>query len=296
MVRRIFYFAAALWVCCTVVFLPEGFAENIFIELDSSAPWHVTPRADYVFETGVKAQSGDFSVGRTGISLKKEYRHSSGMPVDLTISVDQYFLHDETAVDLPASLQSKGLMLGTKIPMPFVQGEHFFLAVNSGLYFQSAGHHAFHSGTVRSKNRISGIYKKEKLILAAGVMLQPDYEDSDVVPFAGFQYMMNDQWSFHFLSHEPYIAYRFNEQVTFRCTMGGYRDEFETAQGARKGDIVRISELHAGLGIDYVISDAVRLQADAGWAFARKYEYLKNGGKVVPDDGLFLGFALKMKF
>lgn len=287
-----------LWLVfyAVITLSSPAWASGIFVEVDSSAPWHVTQKSEYVEETDVDSQNGNFSVGKSSLSFKKEYKYSNGLPVDLTFSIDHYVIHDDTAVDLPASLQSKGVMVGTKLPMPFVKNKRFFIGVDSGAYFQSAKDHGFDSSTFRSKSRVFGIYKQGEFVFVAGVRIQPEYEENGMMPFVGFQYILNDQWSFHFLSNEPYIAYHLNDRVTLMCKTGGYFDEFEVAEGGRKGEIVKVTEAHAGLGVAYEAGDNVSVEADIGWAFARKYEYLKNGGKITPDDGLYAGVTFKLKF
>ena len=206
-------------------------------------------------------------------------------------------IDDGTSVDLPASLQSKGLNIGTKFPMPYVDSEEWFVGVDLGVYFQAAKSHALHSSAFRSKNKIYGIYKKtDDFIIVAGAEFRPDYEDQSVLPFVGFKYVVNDQWQFNFLSNQPYIAYQMNERTTWKLNLGGYLDEFEVMNGGRKGDIVKIREFHIGLGLDYKITDDIQFQPCIGWALGRQYEYLKNGGKVVPEDSLFVGYKVKIIF
>jgi len=285
--------------CATIVVMTAmpSFAGGIFVELDSSQPWHITQKSDYVVESDVDAQDGNFSVGRTALSIKKEYKYPNGLPVDLTFSIAQYYLHDETTVDLPASLQSKGITLGTKMPMPFVTDDRFFIGLDTGAYFQTAKEHNFDSSAFRSKNRIYGIFKEnDQFVFVAGGMYQTDYEDMALMPFVGFQYILNDQWSFHFLSDEPSVNYRLNERATVKWQFGAYRDEFEVVSGARKGEIVKITDLHTALGFDYEIREGITFQVSAGWAFNRSYEYLNDGGKVVPDNNFFFGYVFKMFF
>lgn len=292
------FFRFFLWLLFLIFEISSaGLASGIFVELDSSAPWHITQRSEHVFKSDAESQEGDFTISRTFLGLKKECKCKNGLPIDFSFSLGHYYVKDGTAVDLPSSLQSKGMGLGTKMPMPFVGGDPFFIGLDLGGYFQSAKEHDFDSRSFRVKSRLYGIYKSnDKFVFVAGTMWRPGYEDQAVMPFAGLKYIMNDHWSFHFLSDEPSINYKFNEQMTIKCQFRWYRDEFEVVSGGRKGDIVKISEMHTGLGLDYDINDDISVQSDIGWAFARKYEYLKNGGKVVPEGSLFFGAKLNIKF
>ena len=278
-------------------FSTVGSASGIFFELDSTSPWHVAQRSEYVPKRDAGSQDGSFAVGRELIEFKKEYKHKSGMPIDVSFVLDHYYLRDGTSVDLPASLQRKGMSVGVKVPMPFVESDCLFIGADLGPYFQSAGEHNFSSSAFRVKSKLYGIYKpSDRFIFVAGASWRTDYEDQALMPFAGIQYIMNDQWSLHFLSNEPFIAYQANERTVFKFKLVNYNDEFEVVSGARKGDIVKMNELHAGLGLGYDISDNVSVELDMGWAFARKYEYLQNGGKVAPDDGIFAGLKISAQF
>jgi hypothetical protein len=189
------------------------------------------------------------------------------------------------------------MSVGVKFPMPFTESDRFFMGVDAGPYFQSAREHNFNSSSFRMKSKLYGIYKpSDRFVLVGGTLWRTDYEDQAVMPFAGLQYIMNDQWSIHFLSNDPFIAYQIDERTALKFQITNYSDEFEVVSGARKGDIVKMNELHAGLGLNYDISDSASIETTVGWAFARKYEYLKAGGKVSPEDGMFVGLKLSAQF
>jgi len=280
-----------LMACC-----PPSFAQP---PQKGWSPWAVSQQTDYVFERKVHAQEGRFLIGRAGLSLKREYRFENGLPLEFFLGWDHFAIYDRTPVDLPASLQSKGLSIGTKIPMPFVEDKRFFLGLDAGSYFQTAKDHGFDRDAFRMKSRIYGIYReqeKARLILAAGVMVYSGYEDQTVLPFIGFKYDLNDRWSVNFLSNEPFIAYRMNDRTRWKWQLGGYRDEFEVVSGSRKGDVVKINEFHAAMGFEHDFLNGMRFEILGGWAFNRKYEYHKTAGKVVPEDGAFIGYAFKASF
>jgi len=273
----------------------NALAQANFSEWNAASPWEIIQIQDFVASTDVSAQEGGVSVARTGLKFKRIYKHSSGLPLEFSASLDHYMIHDGTNVDLPPSLQSKGLMIGTKFPMPFMEGRTFFLGFDSGAYWQTAQDHAFHSGAFRSRHKVYAAFRKDQTILAAGTIVRPGYDEA-VVPFVGVQYVFNERWSLHILSDEPSLDYRVNDRLTLRCLMSGYHDEFELTQGSRKGDVVKIQEWHVGLGADYAVSRTSRIQMAAGWAFGRTYEYLENGGKLVADDGVFFGVKVQAEF
>lgn len=280
-----------------VVFASELYAADRFLQMDPTSPWQVTQETGTALASDAAGQEGDFSVGRAGLNVQREYKLKNGMPIDLGFSVQQYWIDDGTSVDLPASLQSKGMRVGAKMPMPFTANSHLFLGADTGAYFQTAQDHAFHSSGFRSKSRVYGIWKEnDDLILVAGTMIRTDYENGSVMPFAGFKYVMNDRWSFLFLSDEPSVVYRVDERTQLKLQLGMYRDEFEVTSGGRKGDVVGVNEFHAGLGLDYQWTKAIASQVTVGWAFGRKYEYLQNEAKVSPDDTLFLGYVIRAEF
>jgi len=276
--------------CCA-----RGLAQTDFPGWDASSPWEIAQTQDFVAATDVSDQEGDVSIARTGLRLKKVYKHPVGLPLEVSASADHYLIHDGTQVDLPPSLQSKGLTVGTKFPMPFMEGRRFFLGFDTGAYWQTAQDHALHSGSFRSKNKFYAAFRKGQTVMAAGAIVRPGYEEA-LIPFAGFQYVLNENWSVHFLSDEPSVAYRVNDRLTMRCLLSGYHDEFEVTRGSRQGDVVKLQEWHAGLRADYAVSRTVQIQVMTGWAFGRVYEYLENGGKVVADDGIVMGFNVRAEF
>ena len=108
-------------------------------------------------------------------TLIQEYKFDNGLPLEIGLDFNHYMIDDGTSVDLPASLQSKGLNIGTKFPMPYVDSEEWFVGVDLGVYFQTAKSHALHSSAFRSKNKIYGIYKKILCQLYCNHLKVPGY-------------------------------------------------------------------------------------------------------------------------
>ena len=251
----------------------------------------------HVFKTDVQSQDGRFAISNAGLRLSNAYTFENRLSLDASLSVDHYVLRDSTAVGLPSSLQSKGFSVGTKIPMPFLQNGRLFLGLDAGPYFQTAREHDFSSDALRMKSRVYGIYRdREDFVFVAGVMVYSGYEDKTAMPFAGVRYVINERWTIHALSQEPFVEYQLTEKTAVKWLFGGFRDEFEVASGARKGDVVKINEFHAGMGLEHAFTTDARLQVSAGWSFNRKYEYMKTGGKVVPEDGVFIGWMMRAAF
>lgn len=267
------------------------------IKLDSSKPWEMSHFASYAFARDASAQAGDLSVAMTSLKMVKECEFDNGMPLDVGVDFNQYLLDDTTGVDLPSSLQSKGLTAGVKFPMPFVEGDEWFMGVSTGAYFQTVKDYAFPSSTFRSKNRVYGIYKRSAdLIAVGGVGYNTDYEDQDVVPLVGIKYQFNERWVLNALSLNPNLAYQMNEKTELRLEGMIYSDEFEVTEGARKGDIVSISDYRVGLGVTHEFSDGLKAGLSAGWTLGGTYEYLRNGGKVVVGDGIYAAYNVSWKF
>ncbi len=267
------------------------------LQLKSSQSWNMSHSTSYAFSRDAQAQAGDLTVAVTSLNMTKEYKFENGMPLDLGVDVQQYFINDTTTVDLPPSLQRKGLTAGVKFPMPFVEGEHWFMGVSTGAYFQTAQEHAFPSAAFRSKNRVYGIYKSsDDFILVGGFGYNVDYEDLEVVPLIGIKYKFNDQWTLNALSTNPNLAYQVDEKTELRLEAFIYRDEFEVSDGARKGDVIKVSDYRAGFGISHELSEEVSIGANVGWALAGRYEYLHNGGKVALDNGAYVAYNVSWKF
>ncbi len=267
------------------------------IKLDSSKPWEMKHFTSYAFARDARAQAGDFSVAVTSLKMVKECKFDNGMPLDIGVDFNHYLLGDATAVDLPSSLQSKGLTAGVKFPMPFVEGDVWFMGVSTGAYFQTVKDYAFPSSTFRSKNRVYGIYKpSDDLIIVGGVGYNTDYEDQDLVPLIGIKYQFNERWALNALSLNPNLSYQVNEKTELRLEGMIYSDEFEVTEGARKGDIVSISDYRVGLGVTHEFSEGLKAGLSAGLSLGGTYEYLQNGGKVAVDDGIYVAYNVSWKF
>jgi hypothetical protein len=251
----------------------------------------------HVFKKGIRAQEGNFSISKTGLRVNNTYTFENGLPLEYSLTFDHYKLNDSSVVKLPSSLQSKGMNLGTKIPMPFLPKGRVFLGIDAGTSLQTANDHGFYSDSLRFNSRLTGIYRRgQDLIMAAGVMIRSGYDSRPVIPFIGFRYMLNERWTINALSMEPSVVYRLTDKTALKWLFSGYRDEFEVNGGTRDGQIVTISEFHAGISIEHDVTEDMRFQVSSGWAFNRKYEYSNNGGKIVPDDGILIGWSLKAAF
>ncbi|MFP4473042.1 MAG: hypothetical protein ACLFPX_04120 [Candidatus Omnitrophota bacterium] len=295
--RRIPFTAAAVSLLA-VFWAAPAVADWPIFSVDATAPWQIRHKTYHTLESDVESQGGKFAITETALLLKKEYKIEKRLPVELGWSIKNFAVEDSSPVDLPASLQSKGMTLGAKFPIPYVKHPNFFLGVDAGAFFQTAKDHAFHSAAFRSKNRIYAIYRPEdRLTAVAGVMYRLDYEDGSLMPILGLKYEFNDHWSLNLLSDEPFIAYEVNDRTRWKLEFGGLGDEFEVTEGPRQGDIVKTGGVRLGLGLEHKLHQNVALTASVGWSFNRKYEYLTGArGKVVPEDALYAGYRVAINF
>ncbi len=264
---------------------------------DSANPWKVQQRAEHILKTDAAAQTGGLGVWISSLSVKRELKLENGLPIDLGFSVTHYHVSDSTPVDLPASLESKGITVGTKFPVPFVTDDRFFIGLDTGAFYQTASDHACPSAAFRSKNRAYLIFRRgPETIWVAGVRYTTDYEDRSTMPFIGVRHRFNENWSIDFLSDRPQVRYQADARTVIFAEIVPTQDEFEVVDGSRRGNIVQVRDLRAGLGVRRSINADVEISLMAGWAFSRQYEYLQGGGKVVPEDGIYAGYALSAKF
>ncbi|MFH1093566.1 MAG: hypothetical protein V1739_05350 [Candidatus Omnitrophota bacterium] len=215
------------------------------------------------------------------------------IPIDLDAGFRQYNV-DDSSVDLPDSLKSKSIRLGVRLPAPFTQRRDLFMGLDFMPSWNSAADHGFADEAFRFNFSTSLIFRQsEKFIAAYGVWFRPQYENS-VVPFLGVRYKPNEKLSFNFLSSEQSISYRITDKTKVSLELDFLSSEFEVTAGTRKGEVVRIRDLEAGLGLEHDFNQSVQGVLSVGIAFNQKYEYLNAAQKVSPQDSLYAGYRFNV--
>ncbi len=256
----------------------------------------VSYKARYIKQSDVKNRSGDFSLGRTCVSFKNSYELFDTIPVDVGIGLKQFIVNDDSDVDLPNTLQSRDIRLGIRFPASFLKMERLFMGLDLLPSWSSAGDHDFASEAFRFNFAGSLIFREsEKFIVACGVWVRPEYRNK-LVPFCGLIYRPNDKLLFNFLSSEPSVSYKMTDKTKIMLELSFLASEFEVTQGTRNGEIVRISDLEAGVGLEHAFNEFFKGALSIGFAFDQKYEYYSAEEKVSPEDSLYAGYRFDLRF
>ena len=256
----------------------------------------VTHKTRYIKQSDLKNKSGDFSLSRTSVSLKSAHEFLDTLPVDLSIRLRHFIMNDDSDVGLPNTLQSRDIKLGIRFPAPYLEMERIFIGLDLLPSWSSAGDHDFANEAFRFNFAGSLIFREsEKFIAACGVWVRPEYRNP-VIPFCGLVYSPNDKLSFDFLSSEPSVSYKITDKTKIMFEVSFLSSEFEVTYGTRKGEILRIRDLEAGVGLEYAFNEFFKGALSIGFVFDQKYEYLNAEGKVSPKNSLYVGYRFNLRF
>jgi len=240
--------------------------------------------------------SGKFSLNRTSLSLNSTYLLCDTLPVDLGFKIVHFSVDDNSAVGLPKTLQEKAVNLGVRFPAPFTKSKNTFMGLNVMPSWSSAGKHDFNDENFQVNFIASLIYRESNdFIIAYGMWLRPEYGNV-VLPFLGIFYRATDRLTFNVISAQPSISYKISDKTKALIEFDFLSHEFEVAQGYRKQETVRISDWEVGLGLEHDFSKTVRGLVSIGWVFEQKYEYLNSEKAVSPEDSLYAGYKISIKF
>ncbi len=250
----------------------------------------------YIRKSDLKHGTGDFSLSRSQISLNSTYSLFQKIPVKLGIGLEQFNINNHSDVDLPDTLQSKNLKIGFRFPMSFTENNDLFLGFGILPSWNSASDHSLADEAFGLDYSASVIFlKSEKFITACGVWLRPGYKNS-LIPYFGFRYKPNERLTLNFLSSEPSIAYSITDQTKVLLEFAFLSKEFDVTSGARRGDVVRISDLEAGVGLEHAFNESFKGKLSLGLAFDQRYEYLDANQKVSPKNSLYGAYKFNLRF
>lgn len=256
----------------------------------------LTHKMRSISKSGVKDGSGEFALSRAEISLNSTYNLLDKIPLNIGVGVLQFNLNDDSSVDLPDTLQTKNIKLGVHFPVPLTQREDLFIGLEILPSWNSAGDNSFADEAFRVDYSASVILRKsEQFITACGVWFRPGYKNA-AIPFFGVRCKPNEKLTFNFLTSEPSISYNITDHTKVLLEFAFLSSEFDVTSGAKKGEIVRISDLEAGVGIEHDFNESIKGNLSIGLAFEQKYEYMNADQEVAPKNSLYTAYRFNLRF
>ncbi len=255
-----------------------------------------THKLRYVNKSTTENSSGDIGFARSEFALSNSFKVLNDVPLELGIGIHRFRLDDDSGLDLPDTLQENSVNFGLRFPALFTQGKDLFMAIDLMPLWSNAGEHDFDSKSFRFNFSTSLIFREsEKFIFACGALFRPEYANS-VIPFFGVRYEPNDRLMINFLSTEPSVSYKISNKTKILLESAFLSHEFEVTSGARKGEIVRIRDLEAGVGLEHDFSESFKGVLSVGIAFERRYEYLNAKQKICPENSFYAGYRFNVCF
>jgi len=228
-------------------------------------------RGKYIFSSDIKAQDGDIIILETKLILKHEFKVYEKLPIEISLRVKHINLFEDiNKVNVPETMKDRGLGIGTKLPVPFIDDDRFYMGFDVFPSFQTAVGHGLASQSFRIPFRSYLIYKEsEELIIVGGVKIRPEYE-TDVLPLIGLLYKPNDKLSINFLSEDPNVSYQINDKTKVIWEFDYTTEEYEVTRKSEKGRVIQYYSASTGIGIEHQCKENIQVSAFVGGVFGRK--------------------------
>lgn len=285
---------------CSTLLAAANVHGGTMIESKASEPCPPDPRlvldfgSSYVFES-------DFDRGdnANGDAWSKNFRLGYRIPFDgpqwinmdcsqwyvrLGLDYQRFDFSNSGGLPIPNTLQNVAAVVAVEF---LVHGRPaIFLEALPGVYFE----HDIDTDTFDVPARAASAFKVMDNVYGLIGVSYSGFRKYPVLPFAGVQWMINDQWTLSLMPPNPRLIY--SPAPEWEYWVGGEIVDGAFRTDARKVDrkeklndaVLTYSEYRAGLGFTYT-SPAWRLEVGAGYAFQRKFDYHRAEEGFKTDEG-----------
>ena len=262
---------------------------------DSEFSNEVKLKSRNIFSSDVDVQNGKIKIYESEFEFDREWKMADQLPVDFSLNAGHIGIDHDLALELPAHLESRSVGIGTKVPAPLLDHEHYFIGVD--VYpTLNTDDGDWKSGAFRIPFRAYLIYKRdENFIIVAGLKVRPQY-DAVVIPVIGFIYKPDGRLSFNIASSDPNISYQLTDKTNVIWEFNFTSEEYEVTRGAQNGVVLKYQETSMGFGVEHRFTKNIKANASVGGVFNRRLEYKDGQGKVVPDSGVYAGAKINVDF
>jgi hypothetical protein len=276
--------AVVTYFPCTALAGPiEEFSKSIIEpEPPSKEPANIVNiRSSYVFESDFERGNGRFGKQdalNSLISYDRRFKISGNWYFRLGLGYSR-FDFGTTSAPTPNHLQGAW---GTVALEYLVNGETGFLFESRpGVYFENdINSDAFNAPTVLA---LAIPIVKDTFYLVAG-MLYTGFGEYPVLPVAGASWKINERWKLSALFPYPRLIYTVTDSLKIwaggELVGGAYRtDNARITPDKLRSAVVDYAEYRAGAGVTWVVCSGFELDAGAGWAFHREFDFHRAGEK-----------------
>ena len=142
-----------------------------------------------------------------------------------------------------------------------------------------------------------------KLTWSFGIMVAPD-SDLPVLPMAGVNWMINNQFTLQMMFPKPRLLYQINRQLTLYAGLDMVGTTFRTSDnfGTKIGmteyndALATYRDVRLGLGVGYHIISELNAELEAGASVYRQIDYTKLDQQVKFNPSAYVRFALNYRF
>lgn len=142
-----------------------------------------------------------------------------------------------------------------------------------------------------------------KWMWSFGLMVAPD-SDLPVLPMAGVNWIINDQFTLQMMFPKPRLLYRIDRQWTLYTGLDMVGTTFRTADdfGVKIGmsqynnALATYRDVRLGLGVSYHVIFGLDAELEAGASVYRQIDYTKIDQKVEFDPSVYVRLGLNYRF
>lgn len=254
-----------------------------------------TGRGETSFQGTDARKSDAFSAS---VSLSSRVDLDTDWQVPLGLSTHHVFLDAVPGLPVPEDIHTLQLSAG----LSYRLSEQWLLMgrVSPTLYkFEDIGGNDFGaSGT------LTAVWSyRPTLKFLFGLMVSPD-SDLEILPLAGLDWNINDQYTLRLVYPRPRLIYRWDERlslhvganihsVTFRTD-----DQLGTDIGLPAYDdaLATYRDIRLAAGAGYALNPALRLEGEIGYSVNRRIEYTRWDESVRFDPAPYVRLSLMMRF
>ncbi len=239
-------------------------------------------------ESNIDNDVNDITVFESRLDVEFDINPNSDISWDLDFINKHVFLDANSAsVDLPAMLVGRGMRVGTKFPIPYLNDPDYRLGIATvPSYYTDSWEDSFddfETGAFRWFSEAWIDYRGAgPLTWKIGAIVRPEH-DNVVLPLLDINYAFNDNWSMRITSDDLGLVYSPDDKWEFFTEFRYVLDEYEIASGSLDGRILRQQQNTAGLGVQYNFNEASYAKASGGWSFNRSLRFRDGASETEVD-------------
>lgn len=258
----------------------------------------ISTSGSWVGESGFRRGAGKFGeqgVYESAISVTHRFALSDRWYLKVGAN---YHRFDFTTSNAPVDTTLQGIA-GT-VALEYVVNARVGLFIESapGFYFSdSLTSRAFDAPTVAAAAIPIG---GNSFYLIAGVAYS-GLREYTFLPLLGFKWTINPQWVLNAYLPEPRLIYSPNDSLSFwvggELTGGSYRTA-DHSGGPNRIDnaVVSYREYRGGAGVAYRVCSGFTVEAEAGYAFSRSFDYHRAGEVYGLEGAPFVKLGARLTF